>query len=154
MSDLVDYCSTWFGLTSVLFGECASWIRRKFRFNGYQRRQRAIHLIVKRFLAQIDQRKSIIYFGDGNWTSAKGAPSVPRKEIIKALARHFIVIVVPEAWTSAKCFCGRFLSDVDGEYRRKVCENEGCEFYNRPFDRDDGGRARIGHRGVVKTFLP
>ncbi|CAM9844747.1 unnamed protein product [Chrysoparadoxa australica] len=148
------YCTAWRESCAAIFAEMTSTVRSRARFNRYQRQQRTIELIVARFRSSLPERH-IVFFGDGNWATKKF--SCPRKKLIKALAEHLLVVIVPEAWTSSKCFgCNRYSILVDGEHRVYRCQTSiggsTCPLHPNSetldLDRDVFGRGGIAKEGL------
>ncbi|CAM9469262.1 unnamed protein product [Chrysoparadoxa australica] len=138
-------------------------VRSRARFNRYRNRQIVMEKFVKKFKQELKGRQGmdqhVIFFGAASWKTR--SISVPRKRLVKALAEHFLVVMVPEAWTSSKCFSCRS-NLVKGANRVYRCQTavgvDSCILHQHQgefaMDRDDWGACGILKKGLSDRPTP
>ena len=66
--------------------------------------------------------KRICFFGDGSFKAMRGNAPVPRKALVRALARRGLTFILDEFRTSARCpGCGSEMKDDDKGHRIRQC---------------------------------
>lgn len=154
---------------------------RERRWAAFKNHQRCMqHLIDRLNALQCDDRQVVLGYGSwgmvagqpGNVTN-KGIPPTMGVGLMRLLAKHFPVLLVPEAYTSKTCFfCNELRSavahdrmkrrfkdkngnNVEREVRGlRVCNNQGCSA--RCLNRDLNAALNIGKRAwhLVRGEVP
>ena len=84
----------------------------------------------------------VCFFGDGTFGAQRGNASVPRKDLVRALARRGLTFMLDEFRTSARCpGCGSEMKDDDKGHRIRQCtsiddqsneqNNDACPLYSK-----------------------
>ena len=117
----------------------------KYRYRAwtrFRREQRSITDFVRRIKGLADDKDSPIILAYGSWANVagkpgrkenKGHPSCIGKGLRAKLAKHFVVVSTPEAWTSKTCSkCGGRCDgcmEVDNrcrQFRDQICQRIEC----------------------------
>lgn len=70
------------------------------------------------------KKHRVCFFGDGSFGSRRGNAPVPRKDLVRALARNGLTIMLDEFRTSARCpGCGSEMKDDDKGHRIRQCSS-------------------------------
>ncbi|KAG5188946.1 hypothetical protein JKP88DRAFT_287031 [Tribonema minus] len=149
LQDIIAYCRTWRSVESLYWAEILKKVRKVRRFERFRNIQTQVQNIRKKITTHLQGRRGLLVFGNGSFKAKKGHISVPRKQIVRALAIECAVVMGDEYGSSKYSpLCEHELVNLDnGEGRRpRVCSIPLCR--TDTFDRDDGG---VG--GIVKTFL-
>ena len=113
---------------------CESWTPHSTMSEGTAKRKRyesqrlvecrdRLHKIIKTTRDNTQPRKHrVCFFGDGSFGAQRGHASVPRKDLVRALARRGLTVMLDEFRTSARCpGCGSEMKDDDKGHRIRQC---------------------------------
>jgi hypothetical protein len=130
---LLDYLKARADKSSVLDPYYTNPIRRHLRWKRFISEQRSFSQFCNRIRRMMQPREKpfVVAYGAkalSNNLAVKGIPSCINKGLLRKLSKEFVVVAVPEHYTSQRCFhckaeCGNHLKIAE-EDRRKT--TDGC----------------------------
>ena len=120
--------------------------RRRWKFESYQKEQRAVHKLAAAILDGVDDKSDVVVaWGDGSFgPTSRGHASAPNKQLREQLSRFMTIALVDEFRTSKmSCCCETSVSELRTKTYKRRATVVKCNQCMRVFSRDFNAAVNI-----------